>query len=259
MRLYVACHDKIIVPPLPGYIPIQSGSAVCDTKLNCIRDGDLKDNISARNPRYFELCALYAVAKNLIDDTNNIYGVLQSRRFLVRDYSTHPVDQLNYMHAMEADLANYRTALAFTEEDMGPYDMLCPLQERVVQRTRTLGDNWRIFHDREMLVQARNILAERDPSYLDAFDAVFDGPCGFYHYHNILITKGRLLMEYADWLFRLLMELENRVVLKPGTDYHHNHLDGKYKPLAWLAEHLINVFILRNRLMVRGHSVLMVN
>lgn len=77
IKILVACHKPSELPDNKLMLPVQVGATNAKTDLGLQRDDD-GDNISAKNPGYCELTALYWAWKNLDAD---YYGLFHYRRF----------------------------------------------------------------------------------------------------------------------------------------------------------------------------------
>lgn len=256
MKIFIPCYDGIPDLDLGTYAPVQSGTAVTDYNLSCVHDNDKSPNISDKNELYRELCVLQYSAEHLVDDDNGCYGIEQGKRFMIRNYGFLDVRQDNPVRIYEDMLSAYRELLAYKDEDLDGYDMIAPCPQRMYQARNTLFDNWCHFHDKEFVLQAYNAVKNLYPDYTKAFETVFFGDSQFYIFHNIFITRGSIYKEYAKWLIGVLSEVEKNVTFNKDIDVHYNHIEKTYKPLPWLSEHLINVFVLRHRLMVKYNYII---
>ena len=107
-------------------------------------------------------------------------------------------------------------------------------------------------HDVSLLIQAflfqeinhaadlditREIIAERYPEYLEAFDATMKSTKG--HRFNMLVMKRPLLDRYCNWLFDILFELEKRLDISDYSAYDR-------RVFGFVGERLLDVWIRAN-------------
>ena len=89
-KILVCCHKPADIPDNGIFLPVHCGKALSDKDLGMTGD-DTGDNISAKNPNYCELTALYWAWKNL--KGTEYIGLYHYRRF----FSFKFVD---YMHGL---------------------------------------------------------------------------------------------------------------------------------------------------------------
>ncbi len=171
---------------LPEYVfPIQVGADCCD-----VRVADLSDNtgghISPKNGNYCELTALYWMWKNKLTavgsedgEEGQYFGLCQYRRGF---------------DLTEDDL------LRLTDNDVDvvlPYPM--PYEPDIhAHHGRYIKDT-----DWNAMLQA---LEEQQPEYAEAFPEIL-GQQYLYNY-NVVLAKKKVLCDYCNWLFPILMRTE---------------------------------------------------
>lgn len=260
MKIFVACHDRI--PSfLDGelFIPVQSGTMLSEMKLPCIHDDDKEPNISGRNSVYNELCAFQYASQHLVDDEKACYGFMQGKRYLLNSYDFMRENQRSPFCLNENELSPIvLERMKYCDSDLDGYDMIAPCPQRVYCARGSLYENWCVCHDGNFVKEAYNACKTMYPDCAKSFETVFFGKLQFYIYHNIFISRGDVFREYGKWLIDILTEMEKHVQLNRMTDRHYLFLDHKYKPMAWLAEHLMNVYVLWRRLMVKYNYVLQI-
>ena len=165
--MLVAAHMPHWVPPDALYLPVQVGAALAgaDGRIPGFQPDDVGDNISADNPRYCELTALYWGCKNLPADEARYLGLVQYRRYFAgsgqrgtltaeeassllrhapvvlpkaRNYRIETVES-HYAHTMDpVHIECLRAAQAGVD-----FDGMTPFQERCMGRMgERLMDTW---------------------------------------------------------------------------------------------------------------------
>lgn len=183
-----ASHTDKPIPDDTGCLPVMAGSAVFSGNIpdGRIRD-DSGDNISAKNGGYCELTALYWAWKNLDAD---IIGLCHYRRYFAAPHSKNC-----FLLPGEAEhLLEY-------------YDVLLPSERNYVFETNYT--QYCNSHHAADLDLTREIIAERHPEFLEAFDRRMAMTKG--HRFNMFVMKRSDADKYCEWLFDILSELEKRL------------------------------------------------
>lgn len=162
--------------------PLQVGKALTDTKVAALAD-DKGENISAKNPNYCELTALYWIWKNRLVRTSR--------------------EGLEYY-----GLFHYRRILELTNDDLyrlgrGETDIILPFP--TIHEPNSLEHHSRYISESDWGAM-KMALEELSPEYARALPGVF-GQRYFYNY-NILIAKKQTLADYCAWLFPILDRTE---------------------------------------------------
>lgn len=88
--------------------------------------------------------------------------------------------------------------------------------------------------DGSQLDLTRQIIAEKSPEYLNAFDAVMKRTSAYIF--NMMILPKELMHDYCSWLFSILLEVEQRVDKTGMTDFE-KRFCGR------ISERLFNVWL----------------
>lgn len=195
MKVYIAAHRRFDLPPgLPSfYSPLQVGAALHEP-IGWPGD-DTGDTISADNPTYNELTALYWMWKN---STEDIVGLCHYRRYFVtprgklRNLVSGAVGDFLTEETIRRLLKNHDWILhnpTFFAQGVG----------RQFEQTQSAAN----------LAVLRQVVAEQGPAYADAFDRVMKGHT--VHLLNMFIAPKPLADRYAAWLFAVLRETERRI------------------------------------------------
>lgn len=194
--------------------------AVGDNDLPYLKDNS-GHNISHKNQFFCELTGLYWMYKN---DSADILGLMHYRRFL----STKKI----------ASYSNQLLNSAEIDRCLLSSEMIMP---EPVAMPDSVSVNWARHHGLWSWLVIRDVLADISPSYLPSFTNVSKGnSCSLF---NIMVCRRSTLIDYCDWLFPVLFELERRV--DPAC------LDGYQKRLiGFAAERLLNVWVLHNNIAV---------
>lgn len=185
IKILVAAHKPYWMPSDPVYLPVQVGAALSDRELGFQRD-DAGENISAENPRYCELTALYWAWKNL--DAAYV-GLSHYRRYFAgageRGVLTGP-EAAELLSRAPIVLPKRRHYVIWSVK--GHYDAtMLPGQLDVL----------------------REVLADQEPAFVDEFDRRMGMRSA--HILNMAIMRRDLFDAYMSWLFPVLRAVEARI------------------------------------------------
>ncbi len=237
VSIYVAAHKQEALELPEGY-------RVCQVNAlkngawpgSCVHDSDGADNISAKNDRYCELTALYRLWKY---DDSDIKGLAHYRRYFSGQ------DGPNF----GAYLLDRIPAAELRERAVKPTQIVKYLQTHDIlvefPRSPCLVN---AYEDLLRFVYPQDIRALSEvihacyPAYEDSYRAVLRST--HLSYLNMFIAGKEQTAAYCEWLFGVLGKVEERIDVE-GYDAQHRRVFG------YLAEVLLNVWILKNRLRVK--------
>ncbi len=227
IKILVAVHKPCTVPEGSVYVPVQAGRAL-HPAIGHIAGDDTGPNISAKNPNYCELTALYWGWKNL--DAEYL-GLAHYRRYLAKP-----------------GLGRGRARLPSKKElqrALQGCDILLPKKRHYWIETNY--SQYVHAHHQQDLDVTRAILAESWKAYLPAFDEVMRRRSG--HRFNMFVMQKELAQRYCTWLFAVLFELERRLDI---SSYNANDA----RVFGFVAERLLDVWLLQEGLPYRELPVL---
>ena len=222
--MIVAAHKPYWMPDDPVYLPVQVGAAGRDS-LGFQRD-DEGENISDKNPHYCELTGLYWAWKNLDAD---YIGLVHYRRYFSKGLFGEKKQRILGREELEKKLQDT--------------DVLLPKP-----RHYWIESNYSQYahaHHAADLDQTREILQEKYPEYITAFDRSMSRRSG--HRFNMFVMKKTLLDKYCAWLFDILFELEKRLDI---SAYSRN--DSRV--FGFVSERLLDVWINTNKVEYQNTS-----
>ena len=225
IKILIATHKNSRMPEDPVYVPIQVGAALHEPLSipGVLRD-DTGDSISARNPNYCELTALYWGWKNL---SCAYLGIVHYRRYFSRAKG-------------RGDKWARIAAKRDLEQELSACPLLLPKKRRYW--IETTYDQYVHAHHAQDLDQTRAILSRKHPEYLSAFDRVMKQTSG--HRFNMFVMRRDLLDAYCEWLFDVLFTLEEELDIR---DYSANDA----RVFGFVSERLLDVWIEANGLPYR--------
>lgn len=213
-RIYVMTHKRINEIPYEGYIPLQVG-AEGKEDFGYLKD-NFGENISGKNPSYCELTGIYWLWKNITCDT---IGVVHYRRFFYEN--------------------NYFLCVQRIEDLLRNYDAIIPasgFQNDENGNPLTVYDQYRKRHNARDLDICREVIIEKYPEYVKAFDvSIKDGY--FINLGNMWVTSKKVFDSYCEWLFDILFEVERRTDISDYDAY-----QGRI--YGFLSERLFRVWLL---------------
>lgn len=226
IKIIVASHKKYWMPDDRIYIPVHVGAeGKIDPSGNSLDIGYVKDNtgdnISIKNPNYCELTALYWTWKNI--DADYIGLVHYRRHFsngkLLGDKKSKVING--------AKLQNI-----IMEAEKEGVEIFLPKPRNYWIETNY--SQYAHAHHAIDLDTTREILKERNPEYVDAYDYSMKRTVG--HRFNMFIMKKDKFKEYCTWLFDILFELEKRLDIS-------NYNKNDKRVFGFVSERLIDPWI----------------
>ncbi len=206
-RIYVMTHKEIDEIVDEMYIPLHVGRA--SGKTFGYAGDDTGDHISEKNPYYCELTGMYWLWKNVRCD---IVGICHYRRYFVR----------------EEKLLNR----AYIENKISEYPIIVPNSSCV--KDTDVREHYAKRHFEKDLDLCREVIAEKYPGYLSAFD--FAMQTILVSVGNMWITRKEIFDRYCTWLFDILFEVEHKIDLADYDDY-------QKRAMGFLAERLFRVWL----------------
>ena len=189
VKVIIAAHKIYKMPSDSMYLPVQVGAAGKDP-IGFQKD-DEGENISELNPYFCELTGLFWAWKNLDSD---FIGLVHYRRH----FSLYP---------HRKDLWDAVLKYDEIKADLDRIQVFVPAKRKYY--IETLYSHYAHTHDNVQLDEARRIIEDKYPEYIEAFDTVCARTWGYMF--NMMIMKRELLDGYCTWLFDILYELRARL------------------------------------------------
>lgn len=221
LKMLVATHKKVEIPPISCYYPVQVGTALNATIPNYLRD-DKGENISSKNPYYSELTGVYWAYKNLKAD---YIGLVHYRRY--------------FANSWWSSLKKYPTIKDYLSESKAEQllknvDIILPKKRRYY--IESVYDHYaHTLHEEDLLVTER-IIQKRCPEYLEEFQELKVRKSA--HMFNMFVMKEDIFNDYCAWLFPILKELLE--IRGTNFDRFHQRYPGR------VSEILMDVWINTN-------------
>lgn len=219
IKIIITTHKKYWMPEDTMYLPLQVG-AEGKEDLGYTKD-NTGDNISSKNANYCELTGLYWAWKNL--DAEYI-GLAHYRR------------HFSYPGASGDKKERVLTQVEL-EKLLKQSDVLVPKP-----RNYFIESNYSQYvhaHHAIDLDTTREILKEKYPSYLQAFDKSMKSTKG--HRFNMFIMSKEKFDDYCEWLFDVLFELEKRLDIS-------NYSTNDARVFGFVSERLLDVWLNTNKI-----------
>ncbi len=218
-RIYVMTHKEYTKPAYDVYKTLHVGKAIGNDFG--YEGDDTGDNISAKNMNYCELTGIYWIWKNVKCD---IVGICHYRRYFVQN----------------EDFLDKE----YIEKLLNDYDVIAP--NSGFTKYSSVREHYEKEHYWKDMQLCREVIGEKCPEYLDAFDLCMG--CNLFSLGNMVITKKNIFDSYCEWLFDILFEVEQRVDIS-GYDAHQARIMG------YLSERLFRVWLLNQKYSVREQEV----
>lgn len=229
MNMFVITH-KVFYQNLPkGYVKLLVGAQnKSGDYFDYLKDNQ-GDNISNKNKNYCELTGLYWIWKNV---NEKHVGLSHYRRYFTNtgNNAIISIEKLN-------DILNDCDWVAATPEDLGYWHF----------KKRSVYKQYELSHYIKDLKVVREIISEKYPEYLDAFDRTM-GKSKFSPY-NMFYTSKDSLNQYCSWLFDILFEAEKRIDISTYDSY-------QSRIFGFLSERLFNVYLEHNKFNIKYLDVM---
>ena len=229
---YVVTHKDAKLSVLPeGYRIIHAGHALAKKNFGYLGD-DSGDNISRLNLYINEITALYWIRKNTRHDV--IAFVHYRRFFTTKDAETFRAENILTGDEAAEILRDYDIIVNTCQLGYVPlYDW------KIMLSTRKLAEH--------VINTIRKFIALRQPDYLDAYDRVNHG-FGTFCY-EIFVARRKVFNAYCDWLFSFIIDATEEILAT--TDIASSDDPRTYRVVSFVAEHLLGVWIIKNRLKIK--------
>lgn len=215
IKILIACHRPYPVPKDPCYLPVEVGAALHTQSIPGFVPDNTGDHISRKNKNYCELTAVYWAWKNLEAEA---VGLVHYRRYFAK----------RGIPGRIAEETDFRAAL-----EKAP--VILP-----VKRHYWIETNYSQYvhaHHEQDLAITREVLAERWPGYLPAYEREMAKRSG--HRFNMFVMRREVFDDWCGWLFPTLFEIEKRLDISAYDDYNR-------RVFGFLAERLLDVWIETN-------------
>ena len=209
----VAAHKPYWMPSDALYLPIQVGAAGHESIKGYQRD-DAGDNISAKNPRYCELTALY---------------------WAVRNVEADHIGLVHYRRHFKGSGENGTLTAGEAQRLLRRAPVVVPKVRRYY--IETLESHYGHTFDPHHIAFLREAIVELASDYSDAFEHHMASTKA--HMFNMMIMRTDLLKVYLAWLFPLLEAVEARIDF---TDLY----AFEARALGRLSERLLDVWLTVN-------------
>lgn len=213
-KILVASHKPYWMPSDPLYMPVHVGAALADAPLEGFQPDDAGDSISAENPRYCELTALYWGWKNLEADH---LGLAHYRRHFAGSG-----ERGTLTGEEAADLLRRAP-------------VICPKPRNYV--IETIEAHYGHTFDPVHIECLRAALEAISPESLPAFEASMSGTRA--HMFNMLVMRRDLLDAYCEWLFSVLRLAEAGIDFTGMTPF-------EQRCMGRLGERLLDTWLAAN-------------
>jgi hypothetical protein len=218
--LYVCYHQGEVVLDSGVFKPLYVG------KNHAVAG----ENIHDKNAQYGELTALYWIWKNDVDHA--VLGLCHYRRF----FQKSPGWRCFARRWLDGALKSHQHKLATDFPALlNGVDWILPKPVKLINSVR---EEYNKYHPKEDLGLMRWLLVEQQPAYVATYDAFLEG--NTQHLFNMFVTTRVQLQAYCAWLFPLLFSFEQQDTVNREGTY-------QQRVLGFMAERLLNVYVLHNR------------
>lgn len=208
VTIFTMTHKKFKEPEDGIYMPLHVGRAGGE-ELGYPGD-NTGDNISAKNCYYGELTGVYWVWKNI--RTTDYVGICHYRRYFCTE---------------EGRIFKEQDYLSILQD----YDMIVSKKLKLnFSYFDGYANNYNIFD----LIATGEVIREKYPEYYAVFERLVHEN-GTY-FGNMMVCSKELYDEYAEWLFSIFSQVENKIDAS-GYDEYHRRVYG------FISEFLLMVWV----------------
>ncbi len=226
------------------YEPIQTGVSVMDFDYGILKD-NTGDNISDKNDFYAELTASYWIWKNYIKENPNVEYI----------GTAHHYDHMNFsdIEICERQGFSQKSTIEYEEQFnkecnaenvyFSDFDIIMPKKEYYdkygkFEKNMTLYEQYCLHHPAEQYHIFEDIIREFHPEqaiYLTRLRNMKN-----FYLGNTYIMKKELFVEYMEWIFPMLFELEKRTNM---WEAYIDFVPKKKRIPPFLSERFINLWL----------------
>ncbi|MDI6552894.1 DUF4422 domain-containing protein [Leuconostoc falkenbergense] len=221
IQILVAAHKEAPMPKDKIYLPVQVGSSLSKARFNGYQADNQGENISAKNPYFNELTAIYWARFNSNAD---IIGLVHYRRFFGFKKGK------NLQNVLDGS-----QVLSLLERN----DVILPKKRHYW--IESSESHYRHAHHGSAIDAVRQIINSKYPDYIDVFEKQMSKTTS--HMFNMFIMRREEFNAYSDWLFDILFEVESMIqndVL--------NWSPYEKRVYGFLSERLLDVWIVQNNI-----------
>ena len=240
IKILIAAHKECELPKDNIFLPVQVGRKLAPKKFDMQGD-DEGANISEKNSSYCELTAIYWAWKNL--QNLDYIGLCHYRRYF--NFTSCSISNVNICKTRE--ISNIRIPYASLKDLLKKYDI-------ILAKPKIFGSNLKTdyckFHYSNDYQVLKEVIKIQMPNYYKSFLKVMEQNNKLW-YANMFITSWSLFDNYSHWLFPILEEVEKKVNIR-------NYSDAQKRIYGYMAERLLNVYVLHHKLKVKQLPILFV-
>ena len=214
VKVLVAAHKNYAMPKDELYLPVFVGKESHSDVNQTFQGDNTGDNISAKNPTYNELTAIYWGWKNLDLDA---MGLVHYRRYL----------SMNHRKSLDSVLSKEQV-----ESLLADHDIILPPKRRYFIESNE--SHYLHAHHHEPFEVMRRVIADKYPEYLPSFEKVMKWTWA--HMFNMFVMKRQPLDEYCTWMFDVLAEVEAQTDISDYSTY-------EKRVYGFLSELLLDVWL----------------
>ncbi|KRK58213.1 DUF4422 domain-containing protein [Fructilactobacillus fructivorans] len=219
IAILVAAHKDAPMPKDRSlYLPVLVGADKNYHGQQGFQLDNQGENISAKNPNYNELTAIYWAWENL--HNVDAIGLVHYRRL----FSKHLDRSLDKVLTQKQ-----------VEKMLEKAPVILPRKRYYV--VETIYSHYVHSHYKEPLEETRKVISAIDPDYLGSFDKVMHRRSA--HMFNMFIMKTNYFDDYCKWLFNILFNVEKRIDIS-------NYSVQEARVFGYLSEVLMDVWIDKN-------------
>lgn len=242
IKILTCIHKDDIYLKDKDYLPIHVGKAMSNIDLG-IQGDDTGDNISAKNPNYCELTAMYWAWKNLKDV--DYIGLCHYRRY----FDFHKQCRKGFPFTVFPTNEYKDKDISIPDKIIKGLEKGYAIVPEKIHYNLSLYDNYCCCHISDDIRTLEEIIKEKgNEKYIYAFDKIMHRtneliPC------NMFILRWKDFDKYCTWLFDILSEVEKKIDIEHYSNY-------QKRIFGFMGERLFNVFLCAENIKLQKYPLI---
>ncbi len=253
LTIFSVTHLDCSFPKCDFIVPIQTNKDKTGIDLGILSD-NTGNNISHKNANYSELTALYWIWQNLQNIDADFIGFCHYRRYFL--YPTFFTKKLKnkFLNRAKKFILRRKIFQKLKLSLAGSHKLRNFLLEQLNKGYVIISDGFFLFDKYHQPISLKNdyswvhsandwqicksVVTDLFPDYIESFN--YCEAQNYYSPYNVFIARKDFVMQYCNWLFPILFNIEKRVEI-PENKY-------QARVLAFLAERLFNIYLYKNNI-----------
>ncbi|MBR2179517.1 MAG: DUF4422 domain-containing protein [Selenomonadaceae bacterium] len=233
ISIYIATQAEREFPKNENYIPLMVGKP--NENLSKGLNDSTGDSISNKNPFYCELTGHYWIWQN--DSQSDIVGLCHYRRFLWLNDIPRRLCRRTFKSIGDCE-ALLDTQSVKNILKRSNYDIILP--KPYAFSGGDIKSQFIDAHGEDNYYLMIDAIKRNYPEYMRSVDGVFGRR--FEYFANLMVSTKPIFDVYSEWLFRILMDVEQHIDLSDKKNL---------RMMGYIGERLLNLYVVHNKLKIK--------